>query len=527
MPGRCDICGIEALESQEFQQERLPFRRPKRYCPACRSRFYNRIYLVLFLIPLLFASLALIAALRRSTPLLQSREFQIACVLLLQWLMILPHELGHAALARFFGYNQIRILIGSGKQLFSAKFFGFAWLFNLIPFGGLTLFAPSSKISRWKHVVIVAAGPMVNLCLATAALLAARPASPLPDTASFPNLLCWANVVVLASSLFPHVAQTSFGPVPTDGLQLWHLLFRWNKPVQNQPQPVPLWELLLSHCLKWFIFLITLTTCLLLGAIAVGVLFWSNEMMWPARIFLAVVVSSLSLVSGWITWRVAVDPIAKVRKPIWLGGAFPFGPEQIHLIKKANDQLARHEFQAAADTFSDVLSSIPDHNSGAFNQVLTAKIFAHIQHQDIDSAEKACLDFASEPVNKEHKIKALDAFASATLYHASSASMDRAEKAVRLALEMAPGTLTLKGTLGGILVEQGKFNEAEPLLRECLDRSPAYNDQGISSVYLGLIRLREAKIDEAKRLIKNGTTLYPEPWLLAKASALAGEHQPK
>ena len=101
--------------------------------------------------------------------------------------------------------------------------------------------------------------------------------------------------------------------------------------------------------------------------------------------------------------------------------------------------------------------------------------------------------------------------------------MDRAEKAVRLALEIAPGTLTLKGTLGGILVERGEFKEAESLLRECLERSPAYHDQGISSFYLGLIRLQEGRVDEGKRLIKNGTTLYPEAWLLAKANAKLGE----
>src|SRR5439155_1522526 len=136
----------------------------KRYCPACHARFYNRVYLIFFLVPLLLATVALISAQRRSTPLLQSTEFQIACLLLFQWVMILPHELGHAVLARLFGYKQIRILIGSGKQLFSVKFFGFAWLFNLIPFGGLTLFAPSSKISRWKHFAVLAAGPLVNLC---------------------------------------------------------------------------------------------------------------------------------------------------------------------------------------------------------------------------------------------------------------------------------------------------------------------------------------------------------------------------
>src|SRR5438093_7045950 len=128
--------------------------------------------------------------------------------------MVLPHELGHAVLPRLFGYKQLRILIGSGKQLFSVKFFGFAWLFNLIPFGGLTLFAPSSKISRWKHFAVLAAGPLVNLCLAATGLVVARPASSLPDIASFPNILFWANLIVLAGSLFPYVAQTPFGPIP-------------------------------------------------------------------------------------------------------------------------------------------------------------------------------------------------------------------------------------------------------------------------------------------------------------------------
>ena len=46
-----------------------------------------------------------------------------------------------------------------------------------------------------------------------------------------------------------------------------------------------------------------------------------------------------------------------------------------------------------------------------------------------------------------------------------------------------------------------------------------FHDQGISSFYLGLTRLHEGRTDEGQRLIKNGTTLYPEAWLLAKANA--------
>jgi membrane-associated protease RseP (regulator of RpoE activity) len=38
-------------------------------------------------------------------------------LVIVQWFMILPHELGHAIAARLFGYTQIRILIGMGKIL--------------------------------------------------------------------------------------------------------------------------------------------------------------------------------------------------------------------------------------------------------------------------------------------------------------------------------------------------------------------------------------------------------------------------
>jgi hypothetical protein len=77
----------------------------------------------------------------------------------------------------------------------------------------------------------------------------------------------------------------------------------------------------------------------------------------------------------------------------------------------------------------------------------------------------------------------------------------------------------LKGTLGAILVERGNFAEAKPLLQECLEQSLAHHDQGISAFYLGLVKLHDGRIQEAKRLIKYGMVLHPEPWLLAKAKA--------
>jgi len=174
-----------------------------------------------------------------------------------------------------------------------------------------------------------------------------------------------------------------------------------------------------------------------------------------------------------------------------------------------------------------VLGSLPERNSEAFAQLLLAKLQVQIKQGDIDRAERTCLDYIAENVNKQHKLKVLDGFACLILYQPSTPWLKQAEKMARLGLELAPGTLTLKGTLGGILTEQDNFAEAEPLLRECMERSPSYHDQGISSFYLGVIKLAQGKAQEGKRLIKNATTLYPESWLVSKANTKLMESEAK
>ena len=135
MAVHCDICGIEALESQEFQVERIPFRRAKRYCPACLRKLYFRVYAIMAVAMILMGIGGVVEAWRAGESVLQSIPLRCACLVLLQWLMVLPHELGHALVARYLGYKQIRILVGFGKPIFSLKLFGFRWLFNLIPLG--------------------------------------------------------------------------------------------------------------------------------------------------------------------------------------------------------------------------------------------------------------------------------------------------------------------------------------------------------------------------------------------------------
>src|SRR5260370_22797618 len=100
MSERCDMCGSAALESEQFAEERLPLWRAKRYCPACRKKFYHRVYVVLAIIPLVFAFLGILDVQSRNIRPLDSTALWVAFLIIVQWLMIFPHDLGHAGLAR-------------------------------------------------------------------------------------------------------------------------------------------------------------------------------------------------------------------------------------------------------------------------------------------------------------------------------------------------------------------------------------------------------------------------------------------
>jgi len=96
MPDRCDKCGIVALESQSFTEERIPFRRPKRYCPACHQKFHQRVYLVVVVLILVLGTIEIGAVLRGRREVAAFSGLWWLLICMIQWLMIVPHELGHA-----------------------------------------------------------------------------------------------------------------------------------------------------------------------------------------------------------------------------------------------------------------------------------------------------------------------------------------------------------------------------------------------------------------------------------------------
>ncbi|HSU54310.1 MAG TPA: site-2 protease family protein [Candidatus Dormibacteraeota bacterium] len=492
----------------------------------------HRVYLGFAIVVVVIAVIAIIEAARTKEPVLNHAGFWMLFLLTVQWLMILPHELGHAFAARLFGYTQIRMLIGMGKPLFSFDFAGFYWVFNPIPFGGLTLAQPPAKMNRWKHLTFVSAGLAVNALFAFVAWLFIGPDGVAHSPSSVAKLLFWGNAIVVAENLIPRGVQTSAGSTFSDGWQIWHVLFRWNRPRTRGSERVPSWEVFVCHILKWCI----------VGVLIGGTIFFAVVVFMPflpsfrsttriplvGTVLWSALFIGLASVCAWYAVRVLRQPIATVRKRTQMASLSAeyhaaFTSEQFETYKQMAKLLQTRDFAHAATLVEQLMPAVSNHNSDGYVQLLLVKLNCLLGLNQIEQAETLCLDYTQRDVSKEQKVKVLDGLASYLLYQESSAFLKLAERFARMGLEIAPGTLTLKGTLGSILIEQGNYAEGEPLLRDCLNRSLALQDRAIASFYLGLLQLRTGHVEQGERLMKRGMKMYPEPWLVTKGNKLLHE----
>jgi uncharacterized protein HemY len=148
----------------------------------------------------------------------------------------------------------------------------------------------------------------------------------------------------------------------------------------------------------------------------------------------------------------------------------------------------------------------------------TKKLHA-IMLQNDGRFENECTTFLHNIISDHQKITLLDQLACIPLVQDKPHLYHSAEFCIRKALQIAPQTLTLQGTLGALLVERAQFTDAEPLLRAC-HQSPALHDRGITSYYLARLAEQNADLPTARQLAKQSIALYPEPWLTKKADAL-------
>lgn len=228
MPAKCDRCGAETTLDATFFKGRKSFSRSiLTYCPTCWLKRGHSVAKWFFLIYLGFGAVGLVFILafpEVETGWVFLNLFFFEIFLLLT---ILPHELGHAWMARWLGMRVFKIYVGSGKTLFTVKLFGFDVEFRAVPMGGVVVAAHrTGEWLRAKQFIFVLAGPVANLLLAAAIWAFLSPeqlwsARPLEQGLQPGLAFFYANLAVLIENLWPHNVVTAFGVLPSDGKQLF------------------------------------------------------------------------------------------------------------------------------------------------------------------------------------------------------------------------------------------------------------------------------------------------------------------
>lgn len=233
---KCTRCGMESRlsqkQAQEVQANRLP---PKYLCPSCKAAKHLQDQGAALAI---FAGVGVVGlvlvCINRDFPpgwwFLNLFLFQLAIVI-----TIVPHELGHALMARWLGFEVFEVIIGFGRKLWEGKIAGFPIIVNSIPAGGLARTSPKdTRHVRRRFFAIIAAGPFVNFVFVAVILTCAdrqhlfdieQQASLrlLPVTAFF-----YANLLVLLVNLWPYTHKFAVGPLPSDGKLLLTIPF-WSE----------------------------------------------------------------------------------------------------------------------------------------------------------------------------------------------------------------------------------------------------------------------------------------------------------
>jgi hypothetical protein len=232
MPAKCDRCGVETNCDASFFKARKSFSKlVLTYCPTCWLKRHHSAVKWVFLSNLGLGALGL--ALVLVWPEVRAGRVFINLFFIEIFLMltILPHELGHAWMARLLGMRVFKIYVGSGKTLFSVKLFGFDAEFRAVPMGGLVVATHRSiQWLRAKQLAFVLAGPVVNLLLAAAAWPFLDPEQlwsflPMGQGVQLGLTFFYANLAILFESLWPHNVATVFGALPSDGKQLFLTFF--------------------------------------------------------------------------------------------------------------------------------------------------------------------------------------------------------------------------------------------------------------------------------------------------------------
>jgi len=236
MAKTCASCGAVSESGQGYQSTAIL--RRKDWCPICFPKAKSREgWFTLAALPTGMIISWLMTHSR--PPNNQMGWFGLNVIIALGFwaVIVLPHELGHALIARAVGWRVFKLVVGYGPLLYKRSFLDGTLEIHAHPWGGYTIpTAPDVKHFRLRKMITTAAGPLFNGLL----ILAVLPWMSLPNPfAGF--LSSWnplggfvlANLWALILSLFPWRFSTTIGVQESDGLAILRSPFMTDDQVRT------------------------------------------------------------------------------------------------------------------------------------------------------------------------------------------------------------------------------------------------------------------------------------------------------
>ena len=490
----------------------------------------------------------------------------------------LPHEFAHALAARACGLRVEKIVLGFGPAVFAGRWLGFDVEVKQIPYGGCTQAqAEGGRGQLWRFLCFHAAGPAMSIALGWAALAAAGPSRTASLDLTTAVSLWWlfgiASVTIAVHHLFPHVGSTSFGRVASDGLALGQILFLHRLPsVPQAKAPPPIKDINFARktARRFGVAVfgtgaVTSVGCaalvaraaasaggnlilwtaaglflLLGGAFGWGAV-WTHRKPWqsaaPANFSalkrhrevieaFRIEVNARSFWPPDLNYDQTLTQLERLRKSGDLAGAQAFIDEA---IRWAPDNVAllgwkglvltwagRHD--AAVAQFKNVLDN-DDLELSIRVTFLAEQIKALLRLGERQAAWALCGEYVDEPGLLQEKLYLLDTLAALPLEEGLAPLLPDADYWSAEALSMQPENLSIKATRAAVLAEQGRPDEARPLLSEVHSRSEIQSDKALAAFYLALDARQRGELKAASRLFRQARLLAAAPWLLGKLDA--------
>lgn len=129
---------------------------------------------------------------------------------------------------------------------------------------------------------------------------------------------------------------------------------------------------------------------------------------------------------------------------------------------------------------------------------------------------------AKEGVESMSRAMVLDGLASLPIFHGYPDLVEESMGYIDEAIALEPGTITLKGTKGALLIEKGCLDEGIEMLERVRDGSDAVPDKAISEYYLALGFFRKGDVDEARRHLDAGIGIDPRCAVRGRVEAECG-----